>query len=519
MGRVRDRAFDTEARRSALIFAAVHHPHEQAYLERLTSDPDPVIRKEAAEWKKREAQRSYRGRPRHVEPESPAAPAPETRPPVEATEAPAPKQKSWVELLAALGAGCGVLLLAAFVFLKRRAAMAEPVASVGPVAPVSSAPGPEQAAGARPSKRPHCAPHGLATGPDGLCALCHSDQKRAHRRTSAAPGIQSVPLAVLAAAAVALLALGAGWAALRAASGFGRAPDRASASAAAAASSPERVPDTRRAQAREPGVAYPGAPPMLNSPKFSGGQTIPRDYTCDGKNVSPPFTFSNVPMNAKTLALKLVARRTYEGRSPGARRGGPEPEDRTAHFALYNLPPELAGLPEGLSEVPAGASALRARDGSIYSGPCPTGGKVSYEFWLYALDVRLPEQPAGRELDIPEKHAVGITIENGSSDSTRSVTVVVPDLPAELRDKQGLYEVCDSDDRHCDTNPVSTYDRALVFTLPYRNGHTRFWFAEPGEGGRELTPRFRFDPNSPDCVKKDLWSAMECRIGYGFLKP
>src|SRR5688500_18999521 len=109
-------------------------------------------------------------------------------------------------------------------------------------------------------------------------------------------------------------------------------------------------------------------------------------------------------MNAKSLALQMIARRATEEVLPGSKRRRPAAEDPAAHWTLYNLPPDLAGLPEGSTELPPGASAERGRDGSIYSGPCPTGGKMSYEFWLYALDVRLPELRAGERLDIPTKH-------------------------------------------------------------------------------------------------------------------
>src|SRR5438309_392385 len=39
------------------------------------------------------------------------------------------------------------------------------------------------------------------------------------------------------------------------------------------------------------------------SPAFENNHMIPRTYTCDGKNTNPPLLFSNVPDNAKSLAL------------------------------------------------------------------------------------------------------------------------------------------------------------------------------------------------------------------------
>jgi len=43
--------------------------------------------------------------------------------------------------------------------------------------------------------------------------------------------------------------------------------------------------------------ATPGVPStiILESPAFSNGSRIPRKYTCDGDDVSPPLRWRNVP--------------------------------------------------------------------------------------------------------------------------------------------------------------------------------------------------------------------------------
>jgi len=41
----------------------------------------------------------------------------------------------------------------------------------------------------------------------------------------------------------------------------------------------------------------------LSSSAFEDGGAIPSEYTCDGADVSPPLTFSNIPENTKSLAL------------------------------------------------------------------------------------------------------------------------------------------------------------------------------------------------------------------------
>src|SRR5215471_2402283 len=41
----------------------------------------------------------------------------------------------------------------------------------------------------------------------------------------------------------------------------------------------------------------------LTSPAFKDGDNIPKQYTCDGANSSPPLTWSGVPPAAKSLAI------------------------------------------------------------------------------------------------------------------------------------------------------------------------------------------------------------------------
>ena len=41
----------------------------------------------------------------------------------------------------------------------------------------------------------------------------------------------------------------------------------------------------------------------VTSTAFADGEMIPKQYTCDGANVSPPLSWSGVPAGAKALAL------------------------------------------------------------------------------------------------------------------------------------------------------------------------------------------------------------------------
>ena len=51
----------------------------------------------------------------------------------------------------------------------------------------------------------------------------------------------------------------------------------------------------------------------LKSSAFATGRVIPRKYTCDGINVSPPLEWLDVPAGSKTLLLVC-----YDPDAPGA---------------------------------------------------------------------------------------------------------------------------------------------------------------------------------------------------------
>ncbi len=117
----------------------------------------------------------------------------------------------------------------------------------------------------------------------------------------------------------------------------------------------------------------------LTSTAFAEGGMIPRQYTCDGKDMSPPLAWSGVPTTAKTLALISD--------DPDA------PVGTWVHWVLFNLPASVQGLPEN---VPTTKTLLNgARQGTNdfgrigYGGPCPPSGTHRYYFKLNALDTEL----------------------------------------------------------------------------------------------------------------------------------
>ena len=123
----------------------------------------------------------------------------------------------------------------------------------------------------------------------------------------------------------------------------------------------------------------------LKSSAFANGREIPRKYTCEGQDVSPPLQWSNLPSGTKSLALIVD--------DPDA----PDPARPLrvwVHWILYNIPPDSTGLPEAVtsSDLPKGTlSGKNDRGDTEYHGPCPPIGRHRYFFALYALDQMLPD--------------------------------------------------------------------------------------------------------------------------------
>jgi hypothetical protein len=128
----------------------------------------------------------------------------------------------------------------------------------------------------------------------------------------------------------------------------------------------------------------------VESPTLKMDQAMPRDYTPDGRNVSPPLTWTNVPANTKELAVVCE--------DPDA--GNPPP---FVHWVIYKIPVSARGLPENVpidvgAPMPAEiAGAVQGTSGfrrQIYRGPAPPPGKPHhYHFVVYALDASLDLKP------------------------------------------------------------------------------------------------------------------------------
>lgn len=111
----------------------------------------------------------------------------------------------------------------------------------------------------------------------------------------------------------------------------------------------------------------------LTSSVFQNGESIPKKYTGEGADVSPPLTISDVPSMTKSIALIVD--------DPDA------PMGTFVHWLAWNIPLSHLELPEGASVPNQGKNDFGHVE---YGGPMPPSGQEHrYFFKAYALDTNL----------------------------------------------------------------------------------------------------------------------------------
>ncbi|MBX2962402.1 MAG: YbhB/YbcL family Raf kinase inhibitor-like protein [Cyclobacteriaceae bacterium] len=119
---------------------------------------------------------------------------------------------------------------------------------------------------------------------------------------------------------------------------------------------------------------------------------LPRKYTCEGDNFSPPLTLDCIPVNTKSLALIME--------DPDAL------ESPWTHWVMWNIEPTCF---IGETESP-GVQGLNDFGVVVYGGPCPPSGSHHYHFKVYALNchLTLPEGSTRKELELAmDNHIIG----------------------------------------------------------------------------------------------------------------
>jgi hypothetical protein len=137
----------------------------------------------------------------------------------------------------------------------------------------------------------------------------------------------------------------------------------------------------------------------LKSTAFVNDGEIPRKYTCDGADLSPALSWSDIPVGTHSIALIAD--------DPDA------PAGTWTHWVIWNIPAKATGLPEGVPKIEVlDNGALQGRNDFKrigYGGPCPPPGKAHrYFFKLYALDAMLDIKPGAskNELELAMKRHI-----------------------------------------------------------------------------------------------------------------
>ena len=126
----------------------------------------------------------------------------------------------------------------------------------------------------------------------------------------------------------------------------------------------------------------------LSSPAFQHDGMIPKKYTCEGENASPPLDISGVPEG--TASLALIAYDPDVPKELQEKHGAPA---EWPHWVVFNLDPSTTTLAEG------DRNGTHGNNGSgqpQYEGPCPpkeyAPSRHRYYFKLCALDITLDVQ-------------------------------------------------------------------------------------------------------------------------------
>lgn len=133
----------------------------------------------------------------------------------------------------------------------------------------------------------------------------------------------------------------------------------------------------------------------LTSGAFPSGGTMPKRFTCDGRDISPPLRWSEVPRGTRAFAVLVE--------DPDA--------DRFVHWTVLGIPSALHRLLEG--EVPPDAVETENGFGDkAWGGPCPPEGDDPhrYVFAVYAVDGPLGLDSDASPDDVREalaEHALG----------------------------------------------------------------------------------------------------------------
>jgi Raf kinase inhibitor-like YbhB/YbcL family protein len=113
----------------------------------------------------------------------------------------------------------------------------------------------------------------------------------------------------------------------------------------------------------------------LVSSAFADGAAIPRRFTCDGENLSPPLQWSGAPAGTQSFVLLCD--------DPDA------PAGTWHHWAVYDIPPAVTEFAVNAAQNAEMKQAVNDFRKVGYGGPCPPHGHGPhhYHFRLLALSM------------------------------------------------------------------------------------------------------------------------------------
>lgn len=137
----------------------------------------------------------------------------------------------------------------------------------------------------------------------------------------------------------------------------------------------------------------------ISSPAFGSLKRIPKRYTGEGEDISPPLAWSDVPQGVQQFALICFDL------------DAPLPHGFT-HWVVYGIPPETTGIVEGQGKH-AFTEGMNDFGNQRYNGPLPPEGHGPhlYYFLLYGLDQALDLKPGLNRVQLLDAIADHVTVQ------------------------------------------------------------------------------------------------------------
>ncbi len=135
-----------------------------------------------------------------------------------------------------------------------------------------------------------------------------------------------------------------------------------------------------------------GTMSIFSTPAFGNGNRIPREFTCEGRDVSPPLEINVERDDVNSLAIVVD--------DPDA------PSGTFTHWLMWDIPPDRDRIPKDVPQMEIISDLGGAKQGENdfgdlgYRGPCPPqgDGPHTYRFSLYLLESQ-PRLGAGATKD------------------------------------------------------------------------------------------------------------------------